>query len=151
MTWIHGRHINAGEVTKRSDLFSAAAVLDIKAVWFVTVMAAMAFTYVGDIYGRNPPASWLPKAVWIDVISNPSVKLVTQAKDFIRPCSPCASTMLQLSLPASLASILTAPPRVLPRPIMCIKTICLDHVDAPSHYRIPNSPIKNVPILNILK
>jgi hypothetical protein len=39
------------EVTKRSDLFSATAVLDIKAVWFVT---AMAFTYVRDVYGRNP-------------------------------------------------------------------------------------------------
>ena len=96
MTWIHGRHINTSEVTKCSDLFSAAAALDIKAVWFATVIAAMAFTYVRDIYGRNHSAGWLPKAVWIGVISNSSVKLVTQAKDFIRPCSPCAPAMLQL-------------------------------------------------------
>jgi len=45
------------KVTKCSDLFSAAAVLDIKAVWFVTVIVAMVFTYVRDIYGRNPSAS----------------------------------------------------------------------------------------------
>ena len=47
VTWIHGCHINAGEVKTQRSLFSCC-VLDIKAVLFVTVIAAMAFTYVRE-------------------------------------------------------------------------------------------------------
>jgi hypothetical protein len=39
--------MNAGDGAKSSDRFSAAAVLNIKAVWFVTAITAIAFAYVG--------------------------------------------------------------------------------------------------------